>query len=171
MTSNAIAGSGVFRRQPVLAFGLTLGILLSLLLLIEGVTGWYRDPVMIRIRMLTPLLVFATVGAAVWHVAAGKRWLKRLGLALSVVVIGAICYAGATYVVTGVLYPDYLDAMQELHRQGLVAQSKTAAEIRTTLAAHQRTVSQEAIGAGQLVLMGGGVAAVLFATVFRRKAR
>lgn len=153
--------------RPALLFGLLLGGVLAVLLLTETLTGWYRDFMMIRVRMLSPVALFVVVAAAVWHLGRAK-WRQRLGGALLAVAVAAIGYALATYLVVGTLFPDYLQTMQEHHRQGLVAQGKAPAEIAATLARHERSVGREAADAGLLVAEVGAVASLLFASIIRR---
>lgn len=166
---STVSLSGIHAVRPAVAFGALLGAMLVALLLLETFTGWYHDPVMIRIRMLNPAVLLLVLAAAVWHMAR-RSWLERLGGGVATVLFAALFYGLATYIVVGVLFPDYLDTMQEMHRQGLMAQGKSTTEIADTLARHRHGVFREAMNAAMLVAVPGTVLAIVLSAVVRRKA-
>ena len=115
--------------------GVLLGILCTIWTFVMGVTGWYKDPVMLNLFFLVIPLEIGIVIWALRKTAAGATWGGQIvnGLVLSLVA-GVIIIAGSL-VFTTVAFSTYFADIKAAQTELLRARGLSEADIRTQVAA------------------------------------
>jgi hypothetical protein len=159
--------------KPTMKAGLVLGILVFLWTLLMGVTGWYKDPVLLNLFFVVVLI---EIGVLVWGLrltaAGGRSYGGQVAAGTMISVFGAVLIFFGSLLFTVVLYPNYFEEVREAGRQALAAQGMSEAEITAALdaeAAMQTPFMQAIIGAIMTVVTGVVVSAIL-ALFIRKKA-
>jgi len=115
--------------------GVLLGVLCVFWTFVMGLTGWYKDPVMLNLFFLVILLEVGIVIWALRKTAASATWGGQIvnGLVLSLVA-SVIIFAGSLFFTT-VAFPDYFTELQSAQAQMLKTQGLSEADIKMQVAA------------------------------------
>jgi hypothetical protein len=120
--------------KTVMKGGLWIGILCSVWLLVMGVTGWYKDPVMLNAFYLVILI---QIGVLIWMLrqtaAAGAAYGRQVVLGTLMSVTAGVFLFFVSLLFTTVLFPHYFEELRTIHEQMLRTQGKTDAEIAQML--------------------------------------
>jgi hypothetical protein len=159
--------------KPTMKAGITLGVLVFLWTLVMGLTGWYKDPVLLNVFYVVILI---QVGVLVWGLrmtaAEGRSYAGQVKAGTALSAIGAIIIFFGSLLFTTVFFPHYFEELREAGRHVLAAQGMTEQQIATTLdaqAAMQTPLMQALLGAIMTVVTGLVVSIVLAAFI-RKKA-
>jgi hypothetical protein len=117
--------------------GLLIGILCAAWMLIMGVTGWYKDPVMLNAFWLVILI---QLGVMIWGLRANASTgatLGRLVLAGTLMsVVAAVFLFIFSYVYTTVIFPSYFEdlrmAQMEILRQTGMPEEQVFQQVELT---------------------------------------
>jgi hypothetical protein len=115
--------------------GVLLGALCVLWTFVMGITGWYKDPVMLNLFFLVIPLEIGIVIWALRRTAPGATWGGQTvnGLVLSLVA-SVIIFAGSLLFTT-VAFPNYFTELQSAQAELLKTQGLSEAAIRSQVAA------------------------------------
>jgi Protein of unknown function (DUF4199) len=115
--------------------GIVLGVLCVFWTFVMGVTGWYKDPVMMNVFFLVIPLEIGIVIWALRKTAATATWGGQVvnGLVLSLVA-SVIIFAGSIFFTT-VVFPSYFDDMRAVQTGMLKSAGLSDAAIQAQLAA------------------------------------
>jgi hypothetical protein len=150
--------------------GVVLGVLCVCWTFMMGITGWYKDPVMLNLFFLVIPLEIGIVIWALRKTAAGATWGGQVvnGLVLSLVA-SVIIFAGSLLFTT-VAFPNYFSDIQAAQTEMLKAAGLAEADIRTQVAASaaMQTPFMNAIS-GVIGTVVTGVVVAAIAGAFLRK--
>lgn len=160
--------------KPTLKAGLALGILVFLWTLLIGITGWYRDPMLLG---LFYVVILIQIGVLVWGLrltaAEGRSYGGQVKAGTAMSAIGALIIFFGSLLFTTVLFPKYFEEVREAGRQIYTAQGMTEAQVAAALdaqAAMQTPFLQALLGAVMTVVTGLVVSLVLAAFLRKKEA-
>jgi hypothetical protein len=115
----------------VVKWGLILGIGVIVWMFVMGLTGWYRNPVLLNLFFLViPYQVLVTVLALRETARQGAGFGGQIGAGFAISSIGAILVFGGSLLFTMVAFPDYFaelrDAQETAMRQAGMAEDVIA---------------------------------------------
>jgi hypothetical protein len=102
--------------KPTVQGGIMLGVATGLWTLVMGVTGWYKDPVMVNVFYL---IILVEIGVLIWGLrktAPNNTYWQQVGAGMQIALIGSVIIFLVSIFFTTVLYPEYfteLRTMQE----------------------------------------------------------
>jgi hypothetical protein len=150
--------------------GVLLGALCVCWTFVMGITGWYKDPVMLNLFFLVIPLEIGIVIWALRTTAAGATWGGQIvnGLVLSVVA-SVIIFAGSLLFTT-VAFPNYFNDIQAAQTEMLKSAGMSADQITSQVAAAaaMQTPFMNAIS-GVIGTVVTGVVVAAIAGAFLRK--
>jgi hypothetical protein len=120
--------------RPIPAAGLSIGVLCSLWLFMMISTGWYTDPAKLNLFVIVYIVL---LGGLIWGLrrtaAEGRPYSGQVvaGTQMSVIA-GAVLFV-ASFVLTGFLFPDYFDRVNEFAREVMAGEGKSEEEIQQVL--------------------------------------
>jgi len=150
--------------------GVLLGVLCVFWTFMMGITGWYKDPVMLNLFFLVIPLEIGIVVWALRKTAAGATWGGQVvnGLVLSLVA-SVIIFVGSLLFTT-VAFPNYFNDIQAAQTEMLTSAGMSADQIKSQVAAAaaRQTPFMNAIS-GVIGTVVTGVAVAAIAGAFLRK--
>jgi hypothetical protein len=115
---------------PILAAGVLIGVLCGAWTLVMGITGWYKDPVMLNAFFL---VIALEIGGLIWGLrktaAEGRTYGGQIVAGTMMTVIAGVIIMVFSLLFTMVLFPNYFTELQDAYRQILRQQGKSDAEI------------------------------------------
>jgi hypothetical protein len=161
--------------NPILAAGLLIGGLGGAFTFLMGLTGWYKDPVMVNIFI--PTVVIIEVSALIWGLrrtaAIGRTYSGQVVAGTMMAVTGAAIIFVSSYLFTTVAFPSYFEDVNAMARQVLQGQGKTSVEIQAFLdgqAASQTPLKNASVGFIMTIITGVMASAVIAAFIRQRPA-
>jgi hypothetical protein len=158
--------------KPTLKAGILLGILVVAWMFVIGVTGWYKDPVMLNMFYIVVLI---EIGVLIWGLRLtakeGKTYGGQVGAGTMMAVIGAVIIFLGSILFTTVVYPNYFVELRDVGRQTFIAQGMTAeqAEAQIKLMEPTQTPFMQAMTGAVMTVVTGFVASLVIAAVLRKK--
>ena len=139
--SSSILGAHIIRRMgPILAGGLLIGGLCSAWFFINGVTGFYKDPVMSG--RFAPIMSMLEVGALIWALrktaALGRSYSGQVVAGAGMALIGAAIIFCASTIVTSVVYPNFFTEINAMSREVMRKAGQSEDQINAAVAAVAR---------------------------------
>jgi hypothetical protein len=115
--------------------GIVLGILVTIWQFVMGITGWYKDPVLLNVFFLVILFEVVVLLWALKRTAPDSSYGRQVanGLVLSLVA-GAIIIC-SSLVFTTIAYPHYFEELRACQTEMMKAQGLSEADIKAQLAA------------------------------------
>ena len=126
--------------NPILSAGLLIGVLCGIWTFLMGITGWYKDPVMVNVFLAVILIEIAGLTWGLRRTAAeGRGYGSQVVAGTMIAIVAGVVVICSSLLFTTVAYPDYfrdLEAMQVamLQQQGL-PDSEIARQVRENMAA------------------------------------
>ncbi len=158
--------------KPTLKAGLVLGMLVFLWTLLMGVTGWYKDPVLLNIFYVVILI---QIGVLIWGLrmtaVEGRSYSGQVRAGTALSGVGAVLIFVGSLLFSTVFFPNSTAEIQEAGRRVLQEQGMTSDQITATLAAQaplQTPFMQALIGAVMTVVTGFLASLVLAAFIRNR---
>jgi hypothetical protein len=120
--------------NPILAAGLLIGVFCGLWTYVMGITGWYKDPAMMRAFYVVIPIQF---GGLVWGLRQtarqGRAWASQLVAGTFMSVIGGMLVVASSLLFTLVFFPDFFTELEQagvdtMRRQG-VSEPEIAAAV------------------------------------------
>ncbi len=160
--------------NPVLAAGLLIGILSAIWTFVMGVTGWYKDPVMMRWFFV---VIAIEVGGLIWGLrrtaAEGRSYGGQVIAGTMMATIAGVVVICSSLLFTTVVYTDYFAEIEAMNvtllRERGVPEAEIAREIMASRASN--TPMGQALLGFMGTLITGIVASALLAIGIRRRTR
>jgi hypothetical protein len=151
--------------KSTLKAGLVLGILVSAWTYVMGITGWYKDPVLLNLFWLVILI---QIGVLVWGLRMtagdGKSYWGQVGAGAMISLIGGIIIFCGSYLFTSLVFPNYFAEIRAAGEEWMKSRGMSVAEIKSTLDAQvsmQTSFMQALMGFIGTVVTGPIVSMVL----------
>jgi hypothetical protein len=121
--------------NPILRAGVAIGVLCSAWMFVMGFTGWYKNPVLANAFFL---VIAIEVGGLLWGLrrtaAEGRPYVGQIVDGTLMAIVAGVLIVASSLVFTMVAFPDYFHEREQVQRQELAAEGRTAAEIETAIA-------------------------------------
>jgi hypothetical protein len=131
--------------NPILNAGLLIGLLSGGWIFAMGLTGWYKNPALMRILFVVSGLILIEIGGLIWGLrrtaAQGRTYGGQIVAGAMMAVIAGVIIITASLLFTTVAFPEYFQELESAHRTILQQQGKSDAEIAGELS---RTMSDAA---------------------------
>jgi hypothetical protein len=122
--------------NPILAAGVTIGVLCGVWTFVMGFTGWYKEP---SLANLFFLVVLIEIGGLIWGLrrtaAEGRTYGGQVVAGTMMAVVAGVIIIASSLIFTTVAFPEYFSEIEAAQRQMLQAEGKSEAEIAETIAA------------------------------------
>jgi hypothetical protein len=156
--------------NTTLKTGIVIGVACAVGILIQGITGWYKDPVMVNTFFLVILI---EIGVLVWGLrksASEKNYGKQvLAGTLASVIAGVILFFNSL-LFTAVLYPNFFNDVETMQTTILKSQGKSDEEISQMIALEKpKQTHVRSAALGLVSTIGTGLVASLVIAAFVRK--
>jgi hypothetical protein len=116
--------------NPILSAGLLIGVGCGIWTFVMGLTGWYRDPIMMRMFFL--VVVFEIAGL-IWGLrrtaAEGRGYGSQIVAGTMMAIVAGVVIICSSLLFTTVFFPDYFDELESSHRRILQEQGRSPEEI------------------------------------------
>jgi Protein of unknown function (DUF4199) len=116
--------------NPILSAGLLIGVLCGLWTFLMGVTGWYKDPVMVKIFLVVVLI---EIGGLIWGLrrtaAEGRGYASQVIAGTMMAIVAGVVVICSSLLFTMVLYPDYFGELEAMQAQFLRQRGVPESEI------------------------------------------
>ena len=123
--------------HPILSGGLAIGLLCGAWIVINGVTGFYKDPVMSA--SFVPVVSVMEIGALIWALrktaAQGRSYSGQVVAGTAMAIIGAAIIFCVSMLFTTVLYPNYFTEINEMSREVMRKGGQSEEQINAAVAA------------------------------------
>jgi len=158
--------------KPTVKAGIVLGVLVGLWTLIMGLSGWYKDPVMVNVFFV---VILFELGVLVWGLkltAPESSYWQQVWNGTLIALVGSVIIFCFSYLFTTVLYPHYFAELQEVQEKMLREQGKTPEEIQTIVQAGKvmATPLMNALSGVLGTVVTGFVASLVIGAFLRKKA-
>jgi uncharacterized membrane protein len=153
--------------------GILIGVLCSAWTLVMGLSGWYKDPVLLNAFWV---VVFIQIGVLVWGLrktAAEKTYFGQVGAGTLMSALAGVILFANSLLFTTVLFPHYFEDLRAIHAEQLQAAKVPEAEAKAQMeaaAASQTPLIQAASGLIGTVVTGLVVSLIIGAFARRRPA-
>lgn len=122
--------------SPILAAGLLIGGGVAAWTLVMGITGWYKDPVLLNAFFL---VVIIEIVGLVWGLrqtaSQGRTYSGQVVAGTMMAIIAGLVIVPASLIFTTVLFPDYFAEINEMSRRMMAEAGKSEAEIAQAIEA------------------------------------
>ncbi|MGA2260327.1 MAG: DUF4199 domain-containing protein [Acidobacteriota bacterium] len=158
--------------KRVWAAGILIAVLCALWQLLMGVTGWYKDPVMMKVFWVVILI---QIGCLIWGLRGtakeGKRYWAQVGYGTLMSLIAGVILFCWSYLFTSVLYPNYFAEMRAMQEDVLRKAGQSQAEITAVLDLMAKTQTSliQAISGFAGCVITGLVCSLVIGAFIRKK--
>lgn len=159
--------------KRILTIGIVLGALILIWQLVYGFLGWYENPG--TAWTFTVVAILIEIGVLVWGlmqtVQDGRRYWSQVGAGMLICLVALVIIVPASFVFTGVLFPDYFDAVADMQVAAWANAGMTEDDIDGLLqqTAFARTSSVAAISGALGTLVTGFIISLITAAFVRVK--
>lgn len=159
--------------NPIVLGGLVIGGLCSSWIVINGVTGFYKDPQMSA--MFIPIVSVLEIVTLIWALrrtaALGRSYSGQVVAGSLMALIGGAINFCTSMVFTSVLYPNYFAEINEMSRQVMVKNGQSEEQIAAAInaVAGMQTPVMSALGGFIGTVMTGIVASAIIAVWVRAR--
>jgi hypothetical protein len=120
--------------NPILSAGVLIGVLCGVWTFVMGWTGWFKDPVLLRLFFFVILI---EIGGLLWGLrrtaAEGRTYGGQIVAGTMMAIIAGVIVIASSLLFTTVVFPDYFTELQGAYRTMLQQQGKSEAEIAALL--------------------------------------
>jgi TM2 domain-containing membrane protein YozV len=158
--------------NPILSAGLLIGVLCGAWTFVMGLTGWFKDPVLLRLFFVVILIEIAGLVWGLRQTAAeGRTYGGQIVAGTMMAIIAGVIVIASSLLFTTVVFPDYFNEMQSAYRTILQQQGKSEAEIAQLLRNEMsgQTPMSQAMAGFLGTLVTGIVASAIIAIWVRSK--
>jgi hypothetical protein len=144
--------------NPILSAGLLTGVLCGLWTFVMGMTGWYKDPAMVRAFFV---VVIIQVAGLIWGLrntaAQGRTYSGQVVAGTMISMIAGVVIICSSLLFTTVAYPQYFTELEAVQRNLMRQQGIPDTEIEAAIRANapmQTPMSQALSGFGGTFVFG-----------------
>ena len=116
--------------NPILSAGLLIGVLCGVWTFVMGLTGWYRDPMLLNLFFVVILI---EIGGLVWGLrqtaAQGRGYGSQVIAGTMMAIVAGVVVICSSLLFTTVAYPDYFNELEALYIEMLQQQGLSESEI------------------------------------------
>lgn len=152
--------------------GILIGVFCGLWQLVMGVTGWYKDPVMMNAFWVVILIQIICL---IWGLARtareGNHYWAQVGLGTLMSLIAGVILFFVSFFFTSVLYPNYFAELRAMQEDLLRKAGRSPAEIALALDLMAKTGTPlvQAISGLTGTLLTGFVCSLVIGAFVRKK--
>lgn len=153
--------------------GLVLGLLVVAWTFLMGVTGWYKDPVLLNLFWIVVLIQVAVLLWALVRTAAVNGYARQVLSGTLISAVAAIPIFAGSLLFTMVAYPHYFTEVAALQEEALRKAGRSEVEIQTVidLATDGATPLTQALAGVIGTVLTGIFASSMIAVFHRRRDR
>ena len=122
--------------NPILAGGLTIGVLCGLWTFVMGFTGWYRDPATLNLFFL---VIVIEIAGLIWVLrrtaAQGRTYSGQVVAGTLTAIVAGLVIIASSLLFTTVAFPEYFDEINRAQREMMAKQGMPEAEIEAAVRA------------------------------------
>ena len=150
--------------------GVVLGVLVVAWTFLMGVTGWYKDPVLLKLFWIVVLIQIGVLLWALTKTAGENGFARQVFSGMLISAVASIFIFAGSLIFTTVAFPNYFAELSTVQEEMLRKAGRSDAEIRTALeaAAAGATPMAQAI-AGVIGTVFTGIFASAMIAVFHRR--
>ncbi|MEO6213451.1 MAG: DUF4199 domain-containing protein [Vicinamibacterales bacterium] len=158
--------------NPILAAGLLIGVLCGVWTFVMGLTGWYKDPVMLNAFFL---VIVIEIGGLIWGLrrtaAEGRTYSGQVVAGTLISIVAGVVIIGSSLLFTMVVYPDYFIELNAAQRELMQRAGRSEAEIAAAIdaAATMQTPMSQAMAGFFGTFVTGVVASAIIAVWIRTR--
>jgi len=120
--------------NPILSAGVLIGVLCGAWTFVMGWTGWFKDPVLLRLFFVVILIEIAGLVWGLRRTAKeGRTYGGQIVAGTMMAIIAGVIIIGSSLLFTTVVFPNYFNELQSAYRTILQQQGKSEAEIATLM--------------------------------------
>jgi len=120
--------------NPILSAGVLIGVLCGAWTFVMGWTGWFKDPVLLRLFFVVILIEIAGLVWGLRQTAKeGRTYGGQIVAGTMMAIVAGVIIIGSSLLFTTVVFPNYFDELRSAYRTILQQQGKSEAEIATLL--------------------------------------
>jgi hypothetical protein len=116
--------------NPILSAGLLIGVLCGMWTFLMGVTGWYKDPVMVNVFFVVILI---EIGGLIWGLrrtaVEGRGYGSQVVAGTMMAIVAGVVIICSSLLFTTLVYPDYFSELEAMHVAMLQQQGLSDSEI------------------------------------------
>jgi hypothetical protein len=120
--------------NPILSAGILIGVLCGAWTFVMGLTGWYKDPVLLNMFFVVILI---EIGGLIWGLrktaAEGRGYGGQVVAGTMMAIVAGVIIIVSSLLFTTVAFPDYFSELEAAYRTMLQQQGKSEAEIAEAL--------------------------------------
>jgi hypothetical protein len=103
--------------NPILSTGILIGVLCGLWTFVMGFTGWFKDPVLMRMFFVVIFLEIAGLVVGLRQTAAlGRRYGGQVIAGTMMAIIAGVIIIVSSLLFTTVAFPDYITQVEDATR-------------------------------------------------------
>jgi hypothetical protein len=158
--------------NPILSTGVLIGVLCGLWTFIMGFTGWFKDPVLMRMFFVVIVLEIAGLVVGLRQTAAlGRAYGGQVLAGTMMAIVAGVIIIASSLLFTTVAFPDYVTQVEDATRASLLQQGKTESEVAEALRvnAASTTPMAQAMSGFLGTLVTGILASAVIAIFVRAK--
>src|SRR5215210_5384894 len=112
--------------NPILSAGVLIGVLCGLWTFVMGITGWYKNPVMLNLFFVVILIEIAGLIWGLRQTAAqGRTYSGQVVAGTSMSIVAGLIIICSSLLFTTIVYPDYFNELNAAQRAIMQQQGKS----------------------------------------------
>jgi hypothetical protein len=157
--------------NTIVKSGILIALLCGVWEILMGVTGWYKDPVMMNVFYV---VIAIQAGVLIWGLrktAGDRSYGGQVGAGTLMSLVAGIFIIGISYLFTTVLYPHYFEEMRLVTEEVLRNKGMSDAEVTAQLkvAEVMQTSMMNALAGFTGTMVTGVVVSAIIAIFVRKK--
>lgn len=150
--------------------GIVLGIVVEIWTYVMGLSGWFKDPVLVNLFFLVILVEIVVLVALLRKTAAESGYGRQVANGLVAALVATAIIVPGSLLFTKVVFPNYFSELKAAHARILGERGMTPEQIHVEVesAAAGRTPARQA-AAGAIGTIATGLAVSLVAGAVLRK--
>ncbi|MCX6138449.1 MAG: DUF4199 domain-containing protein [Ignavibacteriales bacterium] len=115
-------------------FGFWLGGLVVFWTFVMGISGWYKDPVLLNLFWVVVLLQIGVLFRGLKESVHSRSLVQYIKDGFMISLIGGVIIFAGSMIFTTIVFPHYFEELQILGREIMKAEGKTNAQIEAAMA-------------------------------------
>ena len=157
--------------KPTLKYGILIGVLCSAWTYIMGILSWYKDPALQNLFWVVVVVQIVVLVLGLKKTAVENRYGQQVWAGTLMSIIGSIIIFVTSLIFTTLIFPNYFNELQEMHRQILLESGKSSDEIEMLII--QMNVTQTSFLQALFGMIGtivtGFIISLILGSIFKKK--
>jgi hypothetical protein len=160
-------------------FGIYTGISVAVWTIIMGLTGWFKDPILLNLFWMVVIFQFVLlyIGLKKSSIEArvngefGKSYTELIKNGLLITIIAGVLIFFSSLLFTTQIYPEYFNELRETYQQILTSSGKSEIEIEKLLEENSKTQTPflQALFGFIGTFLTGLLGSSIFSAIFRKR--